>query len=116
MAIHINRLFFFSTLIFNNKNQSSKNNENHFFFYCFACFIKGNHAIGAVRKFPTLPLNANGGGGVWIDPAGGVWRQTNSTSCTTKEPLPDYAQVTGQQTTQQQQQQQHHMPLPDYER
>lgn len=34
--------------------------------------ITGNHAIGTVRKFPTLPLNANG---VWIDPTGGVWRQ-----------------------------------------
>uniref|UniRef100_A0A1A9VZK8 Roundabout n=1 Tax=Glossina brevipalpis TaxID=37001 RepID=A0A1A9VZK8_9MUSC len=64
--------------------------------------LHGNHAIGAVRKFPTLPLNANG---VWIDPTGGVWRQTGS-PCTTKEQLPDYAQVTGQGQ----------MPLPDYER
>lgn len=63
--------------------------------------IPGNHAIGAVRKFPTLPLNANG---VWIDPTGGVWRQASN--CTTKDQLPDYAQVTGQQT----------LPLPDYER
>ncbi|XP_017474613.1 PREDICTED: protein sax-3 isoform X1 [Rhagoletis zephyria] len=63
--------------------------------------LHGNHAIGAVRKFPTLPLNANG---VWIDSTGGVWRQASS--CTTKDQLPDYAQVTGQQT----------LPLPDYER
>ncbi|XP_067624205.1 roundabout homolog 2 [Eurosta solidaginis] len=63
--------------------------------------LHGNHAIGAVRKFPTLPLNASG---VWIDPTGGVWRQANA--CTTKDQLPDYAQVTGQQT----------LPLPDYER
>ncbi|XP_054744412.1 roundabout homolog 2 [Anastrepha obliqua] len=63
--------------------------------------LHGNHAIGAVRKFPTLPLNANG---VWIDPTGGVWRQAST--CTTKDQLPDYAQVTGQQT----------LPLPDYER
>nr|XP_014087327.1 roundabout homolog 2 [Bactrocera oleae] len=63
--------------------------------------LHGNHAIGAVRKFPTLPLNANG---VWIDPTGGVWRQASN--CTTKDQLPDYAQVTGQQT----------LPLPDYER
>lgn len=36
--------------------------------------ITGNHAIGTVRKFPTLPLNSSG---VWIDPSGGVWRQAN---------------------------------------
>ena len=54
-----------------------------------------------MRKFPNLQLNANG---VWIDPAGGVWRQ--AASCTSKEPLPDYAQVAGQQM----------LPLPDYER
>lgn len=36
--------------------------------------ITGNHAIGTVRKFPTLPLNSNG---VWIDPAGGIWRQAS---------------------------------------
>lgn len=90
----------------------------HFICFLYFYFILGNHAIGAVRKFPTLPLNASGGGGVWIDPAGGVWRQANTTSsssCTTKEQLPDYSQVAGQ-TTQQHQQQQHHMPLPDYER
>ncbi|XP_061393452.1 putative uncharacterized protein DDB_G0282129, partial [Musca vetustissima] len=83
--------------------------------------LHGNHAIGAVRKFPTLPLNANG---VWIDPTGGVWRQANNSSSTTKEQLPDYAQVTGQATSQshhnnhqqQQQQNQPNMPLPDYER
>lgn len=39
--------------------------------------IAGNHAIGTVRKFPTLPLNANG---VWIDPTGGVWRQATDVS------------------------------------
>ncbi|XP_052853743.1 roundabout homolog 2 isoform X2 [Drosophila gunungcola] len=51
--------------------------------------LHGNHAIGTVRKFPTLPLNgggavgavgsnstaANGQNGLWIDPSGGVWRQ-----------------------------------------
>uniref|UniRef100_A0A1I8NIF4 Fibronectin type III n=1 Tax=Musca domestica TaxID=7370 RepID=A0A1I8NIF4_MUSDO len=81
--------------------------------------LHGNHAIGAVRKFPTLPLNANG---VWIDPTGGVWRQANNstTNCTTKEQLPDYAQVTGQASSQShhshQQNQPNNMPLPDYER
>lgn len=103
-------------------------------------FISGNHAIGTVRKFPTLPMNGGGGGGgvggggggnscapnggnsgtgLWIDPSGGVWRQAaNAASCTTKEQLPGYAQATaqrGQSNTgggggQQQQ------PLPDYER
>lgn len=62
----------------------------------------GNHAIGTVRKFPTLPLNANG---VWIDPAGGVWRQATAVA-TNKEPIPDYAQVSAAPT----------LPLPDYER
>lgn len=63
--------------------------------------ITGNHAIGTVRKFPTLPLNSNG---VWIDPAGGVWRQ--ATSVTNKDSIADYAQVSTAPT----------LPLPDYER
>jgi len=98
-------------------------------------FISGNHAIGTVRKFPTLPLNgggavgavgsnstaATGQNGLWIDPTGGVWRQgagngngnpggagTNG-SCTTKEQLPGYAQATAQQGQQP-------TLLPDYER
>lgn len=64
--------------------------------------ISGNHAIGTVRKFPTLPLNPNG---VWIDPTGGVWRQASN--ITTKEGIPEYSQVAGGTP-------QH--PLPDYER
>lgn len=63
--------------------------------------IIGNHAIGSVRKFPTLPLNANG---VWIDPAGGVWRQA---AAVTKDGIADYAQVSSTAPT---------LPLPDYER
>ncbi|CAD7086145.1 unnamed protein product [Hermetia illucens] len=62
--------------------------------------IHGNHAIGTVRKFPTLPLNA---AGVWIDPTGGVWRQA---STVTKDSVPDYAQISTAPT----------LPLPDYER
>ncbi|XP_053673917.1 protein sax-3 [Anopheles nili] len=62
--------------------------------------MHGNHAIGTVRKFPTLPLNPNG---VWIDPGGGVWRQASDV---TKEAITDYAQVTAAPT----------LPLPDYER
>ncbi|XP_055704314.1 roundabout homolog 2-like [Phlebotomus papatasi] len=73
--------------------------------------MHGNHAIGTVRKFPTLPLNTGGGtnggagggtatgGGVWIDPSGGVWRHA-------KDGIPDYAQISATQT----------LPLPDYER
>ncbi|XP_062127281.1 roundabout homolog 2 isoform X1 [Drosophila sulfurigaster albostrigata] len=82
--------------------------------------LHGNHAIGTVRKFPTLPMNGGGGigggnscalsggnnsggsNGLWIDPSGGVWRQA-SASCTTKEQLPGYAQATAQQQHQQQQ-------------
>lgn len=45
--------------------------------------ITGNHAIGTVRKFPTLPLNSNG---VWIDPTGGVWRKASGA----KEQTGDY--------------------------
>lgn len=63
--------------------------------------IAGNHAIGTVRKFPTLPLNSNG---VWIDPAGGVWRQASAV--THKDSIADYAQVSTAPT----------LPLPDYER
>ncbi|KAH8251221.1 hypothetical protein KR032_003276, partial [Drosophila birchii] len=93
--------------------------------------LHGNHAIGTVRKFPTLPLNgggavgavgsnstaATGPNGLWIDPTGGVWRQgagaggatgANGT-CTTKEQLPGYAQATAQQGQQP-------TLLPDYER
>lgn len=69
--------------------------------------IAGNHAIGTVRKFPTLPLNANG---VWIDPTGGVWRQAtdiqNVTANGSKaENGSDYG-ATAAPT----------LPLPDYER
>lgn len=63
--------------------------------------ITGNHAIGTVRKFPTLPLNSNG---VWIDPAGGVWRQASAVAH--KDSIADYAQVSTAPT----------LPLPDYER
>lgn len=63
--------------------------------------ITGNHAIGTVRKFPTLPLNSNG---VWIDPAGGVWRQASAVA--NKDSIADYAQVSTAPT----------LPLPDYER
>ncbi|XP_058815067.1 protein sax-3-like [Topomyia yanbarensis] len=62
--------------------------------------MHGNHAIGTVRKFPTLPLNPNG---VWIDPGGGVWRQASEI---TKEAITDYAAVSNAPT----------LPLPDYER
>ncbi|XP_055634932.1 protein sax-3-like [Toxorhynchites rutilus septentrionalis] len=62
--------------------------------------MHGNHAIGTVRKFPTLPLNPNG---VWIDPGGGVWRQASDI---TKEAITDYAAVSNAPT----------LPLPDYER
>lgn len=66
----------------------------------FSFDITGNHAIGTVRKFPTLPLNQNG---VWIDPGGGVWRQASDLH---KDVLSDYAQVA----------QANQLPLPDYER
>ncbi|KAH8293237.1 hypothetical protein KR018_000965, partial [Drosophila ironensis] len=96
--------------------------------------LHGNHAIGTVRKFPTLPLNgggavgaagsnstaASGPNGLWIDPTGGVWRQgggggggsaggNGSGSGSTKEQLPGYAQATAQQGQQP-------TLLPDYER
>ncbi|CRK93194.1 CLUMA_CG006738, isoform A [Clunio marinus] len=67
--------------------------------------IAGNHAIGTVRKFPTLPLNANG---VWIDPTGGVWRQAtdiqNVPNGKPGENVGDYAAAAPT------------LPLPDYER
>ncbi|EDW11342.2 roundabout homolog 2 [Drosophila mojavensis] len=96
--------------------------------------LHGNHAIGTVRKFPTLPMNGAGAGvggvggcggagggnsvgvgcgaggnsggssGLWIDPSGGVWRQAGSGS-TTKDQLPGYAQATAQQGGQPRQQQ-----------
>ncbi|KAH8412469.1 hypothetical protein KR009_002394, partial [Drosophila setifemur] len=102
--------------------------------------LHGNHAIGTVRKFPTLPLNgggavgaggsnstsATGPNGLWIDPTGGgVWRQGTATGngggggggggggndiCSTKEQLPGYAQATAQQGQPQP------TLLPDYER
>jgi roundabout, axon guidance receptor 2 len=65
-------------------------------------FFAGNHAIGTVRKFPTLPLNPNG---VWIDPGGGVWKQATNTDIS-KQSVSDYAQVSMAPT----------LPLPDYER
>lgn len=53
--------------------------------------VSGNHAIGTVRKFPTLPLNSNG---VWIDPTGGVWRQANAgATASGKDHIADYAQI-----------------------
>lgn len=64
--------------------------------------ITGNHAIGTVRKFPTLPLNANG---VWIDPAGGVWRQATDVQNITANGIKP---GDGTQPPQ--------LPLPDYER
>ncbi|XP_034668091.1 uncharacterized protein LOC117901452 isoform X3 [Drosophila subobscura] len=97
--------------------------------------LHGNHAIGTVRKFPTLPLNGggpvgaggsnststtNGPNGLWIDPSGGVWRQAAGGGAAagsaagggaTKEQLPGYAQATAQQGQQQQP-----TLLPDYER
>lgn len=63
--------------------------------------IPGNHAIGTVRKFPTLPLNPNG---VWIDPTGGVWRQAATVG--KDGHIADYAQISQAPTLQ----------LPDYER
>lgn len=87
----------FSSIRFYGKtvqNHNNNNNEN-------VDWIIGNHAIGTVRKFPTLPLNANG---VWIDPAGGVWRQA---AAVTKDGIADYAQVSSAAPT---------LPLPDYER
>lgn len=68
--------------------------------------ITGNHAIGTVRKFPTLPLNANG---VWIDPTGGVWRQATDIQSVPNggkngENVTDYTAAAPT------------LPLPDYER
>jgi roundabout, axon guidance receptor 2 len=76
--------------------------DKKFHFFLFVNIITGNHAIGTVRKFPTLPLNANG---VWIDPTGGVWRQAtdvqNITANGAKTDVPNAAPQ---------------LPLPDYER
>ena len=69
------------------------------FFYESFLSSLGNHTIGTIRKFPTLPLNQSG---VWIDPTGGVWRQ--ATAVTTKEPMIDYNQSPPT------------LPMPDYER
>lgn len=67
--------------------------------------ITGNHAIGTVRKFPTLPLNANG---VWIDPTGGVWRQaTDIPNVANGKAGENVADYTAAAPT---------LPLPDYER
>ena len=64
--------------------------------------ITGNHAIGTVRKFPTLPLNANG---VYIDPSGGVWRQaTDIQNVSNGKNVTDYTAAAPT------------LPLPDYER
>lgn len=84
-------------------SHSSLTLTNVVFPFCFFFFLihpAGNHAIGTVRKFPTLPLNPNG---VWIDPGGGVWRQASEI---TKEAITDYAAVSSAPT----------LPLPDYER
>lgn len=80
------------------------------FYLCVLSLIAGNHAIGTVRKFPTLPLNSNG---VWIDPTGGVWRKASGV----KEQTGDYGvsggcgggQNGGHQVGQ-------HQMQPDYER
>jgi roundabout, axon guidance receptor 2 len=64
--------------------------------------IIGNHAIGTVRRFPTLPLNANG---VWIDPTGGVWRHANDIQ-NNGENETDYSAATTAPA----------LPHPDYER
>jgi len=66
--------------------------------------ITGNHAIGTVRKFPTLPLNANG---VWIDPTGGVWRQATDIQQVGTKAENGTADYTAAAPT---------LPLPDYER
>lgn len=102
LRVLIEQLFLLIFFIFSQRNGEllfvqffEKNSNNEF------DSIIGNHAIGTVRKFPTLPLNANG---VWIDPAGGVWRQA---STVTKDGIPDYAQVSSTAPT---------LPLPDYER
>jgi hypothetical protein len=61
-----------------------------------------------VRKFPTLPLNANG---VWIDPTGGVWRQAQATDVQTM-PAKNNAENGGSAANAAAPQ----LPLPDYER
>ena len=69
--------------------------------------ITRNHAIGTVRKFPTLPLNANG---VWIDPTGGVWRQATDVQNGMKSEGNVSAAAGATQAPPPQ------LPLPDYER
>jgi hypothetical protein len=88
----LKKLFFFSLLLFSNAIME----------FCVCIMITGNHAIGTVRKFPTLPLNANG---VWIDPAGGVWRQATDVQNITANGIKP---GDGTQPPQ--------LPLPDYER
>lgn len=90
--------------------KSPKYNKNFFLLFSNAIIncnmITGNHAIGTVRKFPTLPLNANG---VWIDPTGGVWRQaTDIQNVANGKPNGEnVADYTAAAPT---------LPLPDYER
>lgn len=121
-------------LVLTSRNHCQPPHGSHFdvFSLPYVLFISGNHAIGTVRKFPTLPLNGGGavgaggsnstaaagqsGHGLWIDPTSGVWRQAAGGgnpggvgSCTTKEQLPGYAQATAQQGQQP-------TLLPDYER
>lgn len=67
--------------------------------------ITGNHAIGTVRKFPTLPLNANG---VWIDPTGGVWRQATDVQNIPANGMNGEGNIPANVPPQ--------LPLPDYER
>lgn len=92
------RRFYFIRFCENEEKSSENHNNNE-----NVDWIIGNHAIGTVRKFPTLPLNANG---VWIDPAGGVWRQA---AAVTKDGIADYAQVSSSSAAPT-------LPLPDYER
>lgn len=70
--------------------------------------ITGNHAIGTVRKFPTLPLNANG---VWIDPTGGVWRQASDAQNIQPGAVAANGKAEGNGAPPPPQ-----LPLPDYER
>ncbi|KAL7041295.1 hypothetical protein ACKWTF_000713 [Chironomus riparius] len=67
--------------------------------------VHGNHAIGTVRKFPTLPLNANG---VWIDPTGGVWRQATDVQSIPANGMNGEGNIPTNAPPQ--------LPLPDYER
>ncbi|KAG5676398.1 hypothetical protein PVAND_006237 [Polypedilum vanderplanki] len=78
-------------------------------FFLFFSLIAGNHAIGTVRKFPTLPLNANG---VWIDPTGGVWRQATDVQSIGTNGMKSEGNISTAAATAQAPQ----LPLPDYER